>query len=166
MFKETSFRWGSHPPAIAALASDIAIHGHLAAGTAGIESALTGTPTLMLDREGCSKSPIYKLGEGRVVFKNWEDLWIACQEHWNTPGGIPGFGDWSPMIDEFDPFRDGQAAARMGTYLEWVMEGLKAGLSREIVLADAAERYVKIWGKDKILSVNCNPKIQECLSGR
>ena len=50
----------------------------------------------------------------------------------------------------------------MGTYLEWLMEGFKAGLPRETVLADAAERYSKIWGKDKILSVN-SPNIRENL---
>lgn len=149
---------GSHPPATAALAADVVVHGHLHGGTAGIEAALTGTPTLMLDREGWSKSPLYALGEGRVVFKSWNDLWRACRDHWSAPDGMPGFGDWSPMIDDIDPFRDGRAAERMGTYLEWLMEGFKANLPREIVLADAAERYSKIWGKDKVLSVNCDSK--------
>ena len=61
--------FGSYPPATASLAADIAIHGHLFAATAGVESALTGTPTLMLDREGYSMSPLYELGVGRVIFK-------------------------------------------------------------------------------------------------
>jgi hypothetical protein len=147
---------GIYAPAAAALVSDIAIHGHLAAGTAGIEAALTGTPTLMLDREGCSISPLYNLEQGKVIFKDWDSLWQACQEHWKSSVG--GFGDWSAWLNEIDPFRDGRAAERMGTYLEWLMEGLKAGLPRETVLADAAERYAKIWGKDKVLSVNGDPK--------
>ncbi len=152
IFTEGEFHFGSHTPAIAALASDIAIHGHLFGATAGVESALAGVPTLMLDREGCSKSPIYELGEGRVVFRNWNDLWQACQDHWKSGG--PGFGDWSAMIEDIDPFRDGRAAERMGTYLEWVRDGLKANLDRDIVLADVAERYAKMWGKDKILAIN------------
>ncbi|MDO8675113.1 MAG: hypothetical protein Q7K71_03215 [Candidatus Omnitrophota bacterium] len=154
IFKEVAFHLGSHPPAIAALASDIAIHGHLCAATAGVESALTGTPTLMLDREGCSKSPVYQLGEGRVVFKNWDDLWKACLDHWGHSDGRPGFGDWSPMLDELDPFRDGRAAQRMGSYLEWISQGLKAKIPREMILADAAQRYAKIWGQDKVLAIN------------
>lgn len=149
--------FGAHPPAAAALAADVAVHGYLFSATAGVEAALTGTPTLMLDREGCRKSPFYKLGQG-VVFNNWNDLWKACQEHWKTSGGIPGFGDWSSMINDIDPFRDGRAAQRMGTYLEWIMEGFKANLPREIVLADAAERYSKMWGKDKVLSINSDVK--------
>ena len=36
-----------YPPAVAALASDIAIHGYLHAVTAGLESALAGIPTLL-----------------------------------------------------------------------------------------------------------------------
>ncbi len=153
--------FGSHPPSMVAQAADVAIHGHLFAATAGVESALTGTVTLMLDREGYSTSPLYNLGVGQVIFKNWGDLWHACQDHWNSPKGIPNFGGWSLMIDDIDPFRDGKAAERMGTYLHWLLEGFKAGLSRETVLADAAQRYTKIWGKDKILSVNCNQEEQE-----
>ncbi len=148
---------GSFPPAAAALASDVMIHGHLCAATAGLEGALAGVPTLLMDREGWAVSPLYRLGVGRVVFTCWPDLWKACLEHWRSPGGVPGFGDWSPMLDELDPFRDGRAAERMGTYLQWLLEGFKAGLSRETVLADAAERYGVIWGKDKIRSVNLQP---------
>jgi len=153
IFKEGAI-FGSHPPAVAALASDIAIHGHLFSSTAGIESALTGTPTLMLDREGWSKSPIYKLGEGRVVFKKWDDLWKACLDHWGHLDGMPGFGDWSPMLDDLDPFRDGRAAQRMGSYLEWISQGLKAKVPCSTVLADAAQRYARMWGKDKVLAIN------------
>ena len=155
---------GMDSPATAALAADVAVHGHFFAATAGVESALTGTKTLMLDREGYSMSSLYKLGLGKVIFRNWDDLWRACEDYWSSSETMPGFGDWSSMIDEIDPFRDGRAAERMGTYLEWLMEGFKANLPRETVLADAAERYGKIWGKDKILSVNCNPKAQECFS--
>ena len=130
------------------------MHGHLCAATAGRESALAGVPTLRLDREGWARSPLYRLGVGRVVFTEWQALWNACLEHWKRPDGIPGFGDWSPMLDEFDPFRDGRAAERMGTYLTWLLEGFKAGLNRETVMADAAQRYVAQWGKDKVTQVH------------
>ncbi len=143
----------SNTPALAALAADVAI-GHLFSGTACLEAALAGRASLLLDREGCSQdSLLYKLGD-RVVFRNWDDLWKACLDHWNKVGTVPGLGDWSAMIEEMDPFRDGRAAERMATYLQWLMEGLKANLGTEVVLADAAERYTKIWGKDKVLSIN------------
>lgn len=141
---------GSYPPAAAALAADIALHGHLCAGTAPLETALAGVPTLMLDREGWPVSPLYRLGLGKVVFKDLDTLWLALMEHWASSEGIPGFGDWSPMLDELDPFRDGRAAERMGTYIQWLLEGFKAGLDRETIMADAAQRYCEAWGKDKV----------------
>lgn len=148
---------GSHTPAAAALASDLVIHGHLCGATAGVEAALTGVPTLLMDREGWSASPLYQLGIGRVVFTDWQELWKALVEHWARPTGIPGFGDWSPMLDELDPFRDGRAAERMGTYIKWLVEGFKAGLDRYTVMADAAERYCGMWGEDKVTEINSKP---------
>jgi len=144
----------SDPPMAAALAADLMVHGHLCSATAGVEAALAGVPTLLLDEEGWSVSPLYRLGVGRVVFNDWDTLWRACQEAWQRPGGVPGFGDWSSMLDELDPFRDGLASQRMGTYLQWVLEGFKAKLGRETALADAAERYAAQWGRHLITSVN------------
>lgn len=150
---ETGALLGSFPPVAAALASDITIHGHLCAGTAGVEAALAGVPTLLMDREGWPASRLYKLGKGRVVFNDWQALWDACRDHWYSPSGMPGLGNWSPMLDELDPFRDGRAAERMGNYLKWLMDGLKSGLPRDAVMADAAERYCSAWGQDKVAEV-------------
>ena len=73
-------------------------------------------------------------------------LWTAASEHWSRPGGVPGFADWSALLPELDPFRDGRAAERTGAYLAWLREGLDAGVGRERALSDAAERYTKQWG--------------------
>ncbi len=147
---------GPVPPVAAALAADVLVHGHLWAATAGVESALTGVPTLLMDREGWSESPFYRLGVGRVVFTDWPSLWSACTEHWARAGGIPGFGDWSSMLPELDPFRDGRAAERMGTYLRWLLEGFDQGWDREKIMAVAAERYAARWGTDTIIQINAS----------
>ncbi|MFA5844052.1 MAG: hypothetical protein WC971_04385 [Coriobacteriia bacterium] len=143
---------GSYPPAIAALAADIAIHGHLCAATAGFEAALVGVPTLLLDREGWPGSRLHAL-DGTVAFPDWPELWAALEEHLRVPGGTPGFGDWSPLLPELDPFRDGRAAERMGTYLAWLLDGFREGMPRESVLERAAERYAGAWGADKVARV-------------
>ena len=57
------------------------------------------------------------------------------------------------MLDELDPFRDGRAAERMGTYLQWLIEGFRDGRDREAIMADAAERYCTTWGSDKVTQV-------------
>lgn len=153
MFEEGPLH-GAMPPAVAAYCADVAIHGHLCAATAGLEAALAGIPTLLLDREGWGISSMYELGVGSVVFTEWPELWRAVTEQRRQPGVIKGFGDWSSMIDTFDPFRDGRGAERMGTFLLWVLDGLKSGLKRDTVLADAAERYASQWGADKVNPVN------------
>jgi hypothetical protein len=147
---------GSCPPAMAALAADVMIHGHLCAATAGFEAALAGVPTLLMDREGWPASPLYRLGVGRVGFTDWPSLWRACLER--RAGGRPDLGDWSPMLPELDPFRDGRAAERMGTYLHWLLEGYRARLPRETILADAAERYAAVWGAQHVTAINANAR--------
>jgi hypothetical protein len=148
---------GSYPPAVAALASDVAIHEFLSSGTAGLESALCGVPTLLLDREGWPLSNLYELGVGKVVFTEWQDLWEACNGYRKASGSFDGFGKWTPLLDEIDPFRDGRAAERMGTYLKWLMDGFRAGLPRNTIMADAAERYCQLWGDDKIAFIHGEP---------
>ena len=143
-----------HPPALAALAADVFVHEHLFAATAALESALAGTPTVVMDWDGWTSSSLYQLGVGRVVFTDWDSMWDALCSHWSIDGGVPGFGDWTPMLEQLDPFRDGRAAERMGNYLMWLLEGIRAGTGRELAMADAADRYSQAWGHDKVASVN------------
>lgn len=140
-------------PAEAAMAADVAVHGHLSASTAGMEAALAGVPTLLVDPEGWLYSPLYRLGEGRVIFRDWPSLWDALRRHWNEPSGVPGFGDWTPMLEELDPFRDGRAAERIGEFLDWILQDLKNGRNREAAMASAAQRYAERWGQDKVTTI-------------
>ena len=92
-----------NPPAQCAMASDISIKESMIAGTAGVETVLTGTPTLMMDRDGFKESQFYKLGVGKVVFTEWSSLWKNLEVHWRKEP-IAGFGDWSPIMDDIEPF--------------------------------------------------------------
>jgi hypothetical protein len=139
-------------PADAAFASDIAIHLCLYAGSAGLEAALTGTPTLLLDRYNLKDSQFYKLDKNKVVFHGIPEMWDAIKEHWEY-ASIPGFGDWSPIIDDIDPFRDGKAAHRVNSFILSLLDGFKAGYEREEILENAVGIYGKQWGYDKIASV-------------
>jgi len=138
-------------PLLAGLVADVCIHGHLSSGTAALECALAGLPTLLIDREGCSTHKLHDLPRDIIVFENWPEALDKTIEHFKTSNGIPSFGDWSDHLDEFDPFRDGKAANRMGTYLHWLIQGFEDGLDREIIMADAAERYAHQWGNDKVI---------------
>ncbi len=148
VFEETGI-FSLFSPAAASLASDIAIHENFSAGTAGLESALAGTRTILMDFEGWPLSPLYKLGD-EVVFKDWESVWVACQEYFNSPASRPRLGDWSAMIDELDPFHDGLAAHRMSGYLKEVLEGLRQSQAPSDVMDRASENYARRWGKDMV----------------
>lgn len=150
---ETGEWYAAHCPAEGALASDLVVHGHLNAGTAAVESALAGVPTVMLDYEGWPRSPLYRLGVGRCVFPDWDALRPALAEHWRRPQGLPGFGDWSSLLPEIDPYRDGRAAERIGDFLHWTLEGLENG-GPERALDDAAERFAAAWGPDKVARIS------------
>ena len=58
----------SAPPVLAGLSADVCIHGHLSSGTAALECALAGLPTLLIDREGVPDSKLQQLPRGKVVF--------------------------------------------------------------------------------------------------
>jgi hypothetical protein len=149
---ETSGRYTTiAPPLLAGLSADVCIHGHL--GTGGLECALEGIPTLLIDREGGPENKLRELPKGKVIFENWPDTIDALMVHFRKPQGIPGFGDWSGIIDEFDPFKDGKAATRIGTYLHWLIQGFEQGLERDKIMVNAAERYCQQWGYDKIFTM-------------
>ncbi|MDD5302649.1 MAG: hypothetical protein PHS14_06005 [Elusimicrobia bacterium] len=141
------------PPTAAALAADIVAHGHLCAGTAAVESALAGVPTLLVDQEGWTVSPLHRLGP-KVVFPDWESLWSSLHEHFTRPGGIDGLGDWSKLLPEIDPYRDGGGARRVGQFLDWTLAGFREGLARDAALARAAEKFAAAWGADKVTAIS------------
>ncbi|MCB1178722.1 MAG: hypothetical protein KDK36_14150, partial [Leptospiraceae bacterium] len=143
-----------YPPAIAALASDLAIHSHVTAVTAALEASLSGTPTVMFDCDKIYKSRFYSNGENKLVFSSMDEFWCILDKHRKSKNGIKGLGDWSKLIEEIDPFRDGLAANRMGTYLKWLIEDLDRGVKRDEAMYNAKSLYEKKWGKDKILSLN------------
>ena len=140
---------GSIYPAEAALMADVCI-GVLGGTTAALEARLAGVPTVMIDSEGFRSHPFHAWGHGRVVFDNWESLRAALEQYRAAPEAHPDFGDWSPGINDFDPFQDGQASLRMGLYIQWIYEALKNGASRQEALSLAAERHTQRWSDTTI----------------
>ena len=59
---------------------------------------------------------------------------------------MPRLGNWSPLLDEMDPFRDGRGAERMETYFDWLIKGFDQGLNRDTVLQMQQETIVNSGG--------------------
>jgi hypothetical protein len=151
IYQESNRYTTAASPALAALSADICIHGDLSSGTAAIESALVGIPTLLIDREGCPDSKFYEIDGNNVIFSNWPDVITTVMQYFTAPESVSGFGDWSSIIDEMDPYRDGLASKRMGTYLHWLIEGFNGGMKNDDIMKDAANKYKKLWGEDKVI---------------
>ena len=151
LLESTGLLKNHYPPSIGAMASDVAI-GNKYAGTAALEAALSGTPTLLIDKFGWKDDKLDLLGDN-IIFKDWETLWNYCDDYINSKLKIDNFGNWSNIINELDPFHDGRAAERLGNYLFWLKDGFQRNLSKKEVLSIAANKYSEIWGYDKIDSV-------------
>ena len=135
----------------AAMAADLSIHTMLYAGTAGVESALAGTPTLYYDDLNFKESKFYNLGNNNVVFNNWDIMWEKINDYFNNQKII---GDWSNILDDIDPFRDGKAYLRINQFISWLEEGYKKSDDKNNVIAYAVKKYSDIWGADKIIKNN------------
>ena len=138
-------------PIVACLASDLCIHSHLCAGTAGLESALAGIPTILIDREFTPASILNDLPKDHVVFNNWCDAIAGMNEYFSSKNRDKEFGNWSLILDDLDPFQDGLAAQRIGDLIESLFEGFKNNYSREEIMMRSVEKYAKKWGSDKII---------------
>ena len=140
---------GSTYPAEAALIADLCV-GILSGATAAFEARLAGVPSVLLDVDGFSCHPFYTWGQGRVVFNNWESLCSAIEQYRVAPESHPEFGDWSPGLCDLDPYQDGQASLRLGSYILWVFEALKQRESKMSALKTASAKFESCWGKRHI----------------
>ena len=138
------------PPLLGGLSADLCIHGHM--GNAALECALSNLPTLIIDREGNPNHKFRELKDNEVVFYNWSDTIDAVIEHFENPYENKNFGNWANIVDQFDPFRDGKAAYRIGTFNKWLLDGFKEGKNRDIILENAVDRYANTWGSDKVIA--------------
>ncbi len=142
-------------PCEASLAADVAIGLLIGEGTASLESRLAGTPAILLDRDRVSYHPLYGLGQNSVIFQGWDVLWQTLLAYRENPASVPGFGDWSSWLHRADPFQDGRAGERIGSYLGWLAAGLQADLTKAEVLEQTRQRYSEIWGEDKVVQWDC-----------
>jgi len=142
-------------PADASRVSDFSV------GIGGISAlviaALQGARIFYLDYERLNQGPqktyctLHSLGEKRCVFYDPESLKQAILEYIDNPETNPCLGDASPVLNEFDSFRDGKASDRIGEYISWYLEGLDKNLEKDVALQEATQRYAAKWGAEKVI---------------
>jgi hypothetical protein len=125
--------------------------------SAVVVAALHGARIFYLDYERLDQGPqkpyctLHSLGEKRCVFYDPESLKQAVLEYTDNPETNPRLGDASPVLNEFDSFRDGKASERIGEYISWYLEGLDKNLEKDAALQEATRRYAAKWGEEKVI---------------
>ncbi|MBI4369357.1 MAG: hypothetical protein HY547_03900 [Elusimicrobia bacterium] len=145
IFEEGNAVATTNYPCEAGLASDVTI-GVLGGTTAALESALAGSRTLLIDREGLPHHPWRNAALGRIVFLDWDSLWGALGSFRENSALMAPMGDWSQLLNSYDAFRDGRAGERIGSYIGWLSQGIEEGLSASLAMDQARQRYVGQWG--------------------
>ena len=59
-----------------------------------------------------------------LVFYDFYSMKRAVEEYIANPKSNPDLGDVSPVLNDFDLFRDGKAVDRISEYISWYLEGL------------------------------------------
>lgn len=137
-------------PCMASTGADVAVN-LLYGVTAGLESWLSGTRTLLLAAHGADPGVFSRLPAGSVLFDSWPELWKAVERLREDPAH-PAIGNWDPVIEDFVGLRDGRAAERIGQHIAWLQEALRCGKSAEEALQEAGARYKLAWGNEWIFS--------------
>lgn len=138
----------------AALSSDITVGSGI--NSAVLEAAVAGIPGVHFDLAAMERHPLYNAGFGRFVFNDADLLFEKLQAHRKDPDGMFWFGNHGSYLDLIDPFQDGRAAERMGTYIRWLLKKLEEGADSRQALAAANSRYTEVVGADYIVEAGKN----------
>jgi hypothetical protein len=113
-------------PAKIAMASDLTIHDTLFAGTAGLESALIGTKSILFDYYHLKKSQ-FDNNSLQIVYRNWDILWKDIKDDSNEKN--LNLGNWEKIINKFDNYRDGKTNIRIMNFVEDLINSKKSNLN-------------------------------------
>lgn len=142
-------------PAEAALGADFVVG--IGFNSAVTEAAIAGVPAAYWDLLHIRNHHYHRWGDNKVVFDDLDQLVNSLRLWLKNKEAVPGMGDFSPIHDELDPFRDGKAHERVGEYIRWTLEYLTAGYERDKALQAANNRYAEKWGADKIIAMSAPP---------
>ena len=86
------------------------------------------------------------------MFDDPDKLWDRLNRFFDEPGSDPDLGIVDEdLLRQIDPLRDGKAGERIGSYVQWYLEGLDRGDDRDEALAVADLRYADRWGAHTVI---------------
>ncbi len=135
-------------PNEAAQASDLTL-GVGIASTPCIEAALLGIPAITYNLEHVVNHPFVADGMDKIIFFDFEKLTQTLDAFIRGDHQI-GVGDYSYLLNDIDPFRDGGASGRIGFYIKCLLDSIKKGDTKSEAISYANRNYQERYGVDKI----------------
>ena len=108
-------------PAEAALVADIAV-GNIVGATASLEAALAGCRSLLVDSHGQVRYRRDLYDKADIVYPSMRSAVDAIRRLHRGDSSAARLGDWTPIIDQFDSFRDGASTLRLKSFLERLLK--------------------------------------------
>lgn len=136
-------------PADAAHAADFTVG--IGISTAVIEAAIVGKRGVHCDLPRQQSHQFYQWGYEQVIFDDLDAMMTALRRYKADPASEPHLGDHTPCLDQLDPFRDGRAGERVGSYIRSLLEAFDAGCDRTEAIRRANDQYAQQWGADKVV---------------
>lgn len=118
-----------------------------------IEAVIGGCRGIHYDMTNLKSHEFYKWRYEKIIFDNLDRMMKSLKRYKENPDNEPKLGDWTPYLDELDPFRDGRGGERMGTYMRWLLEAFDSGKNRNEAMEYANKLYSERWGSDKVIPI-------------
>lgn len=136
-------------PSEASFGADMAVGYGIS--SAVIEAVIGGCKGIHCDMTNLKNHEFYKWGYEKIVFDDLDKMMASLKKYKENPHSNSELGDWTPYLNELDPFRDGKGGERMGTYMRWLLESFDKGKNRNEAMEYANKLYSERWGSDKII---------------
>ncbi len=127
-------------PTEAALVADLCIS-HKFGATAALEAAIAGVRTILLDSYGTKTlwDDIYAKTD--IEYTSIESLMATMARYREGSKAEQTLGDWTPILEFFDPYRDGNAVHRLRNLLE--QEVLHGEQLNQLSVCDSGKQLVE-----------------------
>jgi len=135
-------------PSDASRAADISVG--IGISTAASEAVAAGGRAIHCDLPAMRSHPFYQWGYEKVVFDNLDRMMNALKRYMADPASEPGLGDFSSAMDQIDPFCDGKAGERIGSYIAHLLKSFDSDLDRDQAIHKANEDYAQKWGQESV----------------
>jgi len=124
-------------PAVASAHADLSVC--LSLNTAGLVAGEYGYRAIHWDCSSWSRHPFYGDKAQRFIYRNLEEFRQAIIQ---ASQGNKEIGDFSRWRKSFNFFDDFQASARVGSFIQWYMEGASRGDNPHDLLGEIVSRYI------------------------